>query len=99
MYLLTFYHLTDDSRQRDRKFGSLDEAIEFGRKSGRYYDIYNTTTARTISWNEIHREQNDEEWFYDESELMWKKGRDMDMDEEEMTRLFYPATKFVTDLV
>ncbi len=50
----------------------LQEAIEFGQKTGSYYDIFDPGTGTFLDWNEINFSEEDE-WYYDENEFIWKK--------------------------
>lgn len=54
------------------EFRTLMEAVEFGQQSGDDYEIYDPVSGRNIDWNEINV-RDDEEWYYDEQELTWKK--------------------------
>ena len=61
----------------------MQEAIEFGQKTGSVYEIYDPVTGKVIDWNEINvKEQPDEEWYYDDRELLWKRHRREDDVEE-----------------
>jgi hypothetical protein len=71
MILLTLYR-EPEGKKENREFGSLHEAIEFGQKAGTYYDIYDPATGKVIDWNEINVRDEDE-WYYDEKEYLWKK--------------------------
>lgn len=50
----------------------LQEAIEFGQKAGSDYEIYDPGTGKVIDWNEVNVREDDE-WYYDENESLWKK--------------------------
>ena len=71
MILLTVYRDPDGKREK-REFAYLQEAIEFGQKTGHDYDIYDPGTGKIIDWNEINVRDEDE-WYYDEMEALWKK--------------------------
>ena len=74
MVFLTLYKgaAIGEEKGQTRSLNSVEEAVQIGQESGLYYDIYNTTTGRMIDWNEINVKVDDG-WYYDESELMWKK--------------------------
>jgi hypothetical protein len=73
MILLTVYREPAGKREK-REFARLQEAIEFGQKTGSDYEIYDPVTGKVIDWNEINVRE-EEEWYYDESEYLWKKAR------------------------
>lgn len=54
---------------------SLEAAIRTGQESGRYYEVHDLKTGRTIDWNEVNV-QADDDWYYDDAELIWKRRRD-----------------------
>ncbi|MFZ4522076.1 MAG: hypothetical protein ACOYNC_10235 [Bacteroidales bacterium] len=78
MILLTVYREPAGKREK-REFSQLQEAIEFGQKSGSDYEIYDPLTGKVIDWNEINVREEDD-WYYDDKEYLWKKCRP----EEEM---------------
>jgi len=73
MILLTVYREPAGKREK-REFTRLQEAIEFGQKTGSDYEIFDPVTGKVIDWNEINV-RDDEEWYYDEKEYLWKKCR------------------------
>lgn len=73
MILLTIYHDPSGMREK-REFLRIQDAIAFGQKSGRDYDVYDPATGKRIDYNEVNvREEPAEEWYYDETELLWKR--------------------------
>jgi hypothetical protein len=80
MILLTVYREPAQKRE-NREFTRLQEAIEFGQKTGLDYEIYDPVTGKVIDWNEINIRE-DEEWYYDEKEYIWKKFKATDDFEE-----------------
>ncbi len=54
---------------------SVEEAVRAGQASGCFYEILDMATGRAIDWNEVNYRE-EEEWFYDEEELIWKKHRE-----------------------
>jgi hypothetical protein len=71
MILLTIYKETAGKREK-MEFARLQEAIEFGQKTGSDYEIYDPVTGKVIDWNEINVSEDDD-WYYDEKEFLWKK--------------------------
>jgi len=71
MILLTVYREPAGKREK-REFAQLQEAIEFGQKTGSDYEIYDPMTGKVIDWNEINVHE-EEDWYYDEKEYLWKK--------------------------
>jgi len=55
-----------------RNFNSIHEAIRYGQIAGLYYEITDTLSGRCIAWEEVN-ETIDDGWYYDETELIWKK--------------------------
>ena len=51
---------------------TIEKAIQIGQKSGAYYEVFDTKTCRLIDWNEVNVKVEDD-WYYDETELMWKR--------------------------
>jgi len=94
MYQLSFFNLSGDALQDHKTFYDLMDALEFGRKSGRYFDIYDTRSARTLSWNELYWQTDEEDWYYDEFEMIWKKGNEQETGEE-LCRIVNPLLKSV----
>jgi hypothetical protein len=85
MILLTVYKEPAGKREK-REFARLQEAIEFGQKTGSDYEIYDPHTGKVIDWNEINVREDDE-WYYDEREYLWKRCRA----EDETDELFHPG--------
>jgi len=54
---------------------TIEKAIQIGQNSGVYYEVFDTKSCRMIDWNEINIKEEDH-WYYDEAELMWKKRSD-----------------------
>jgi hypothetical protein len=76
MILLTVFR--EPSGKREKKvFARLQEAIEFGQKTGSDYEIYDQMTGKVIDWNEINVSEDDG-WYYDEKEYLWKKFKPED---------------------
>ncbi len=73
MILLTVYKEPAGKREK-REFARMQEAIEFGQKTGSDYEIYDPLTGKVIDWNEINIHEDDG-WYYDEKEYLWKKFR------------------------
>jgi hypothetical protein len=73
MILLTVYREPAGRREK-REFARIQEAIEFGQKTGSDYEIYDPVTGKVIDWNEVNVKE-EEEWYYDEHEYLWKKCR------------------------
>ncbi|MDP1622708.1 MAG: hypothetical protein Q8M08_10270 [Bacteroidales bacterium] len=73
MILLTVYRKPAGKKEK-REFIRLHEAIEFGQKTGSDYEIYDPATGKVIDWNEINVKEDDG-WYYDEKEYLWKKFR------------------------
>jgi hypothetical protein len=73
MILLTVYKEPAGRREK-REFARIQEAIEFGQRTGSDYEIYDPVTGKVIDWNEINVLEEDE-WYYDETEFLWKKCR------------------------
>jgi hypothetical protein len=71
MILLTVYRDPEGKREK-REFAQLQDAIEFGQKTGSDYEIYDPATGKVIDWNEINV-RDEEDWYYDENESLWKK--------------------------
>ena len=76
MILLTVYREPAGKRE-NREFSRLQEAIEFGQKTGSDYEIYDPMTGKVIDWNEVNV-RDDEDWYYDEQEYLWKKFKSED---------------------
>ena len=76
MILLTVYKESAGQREK-REFARLQEAIEFGQKTGLDYEIYDPVTGKVIDWNEINVREDDD-WYYDEKEYLWKKFKPED---------------------
>ncbi len=71
MILLTVYKESAGKREK-REFARLQEAIEFGQKTGSDYEIYDPVSGKVIDWNEINV-RDDEDWYYDEKDYLWKR--------------------------
>ncbi len=71
MILLTVYKESAGARER-REFARLQDAIEFGQKTGSDYEIFDPITGKVIDWNEINVREDDG-WYYDEAEFLWKR--------------------------
>ena len=65
----------DWERTREMTVNSIHDAVRIGQESGLYFDIFDPKTSRIIDWNEINI-KNDDGWYYDEEELIWKKYRE-----------------------
>jgi len=59
-------------RMSESKVASVEEAIRIGQKSGLFYEIFDTVSGRVIDWNEVNIRE-EEDWYYDEIEMIWKK--------------------------
>ena len=80
MILLTVYKESAGKREK-REFARMQEAIEFGQKTGLDYEIYDPVTSKVIDWNEINVREDDG-WYYDQKEYLWKKFKtDDDLEE------------------
>jgi len=73
MILLTVYKEVAGKKEK-REFSRLQEAIEFGQRSGSDYEIYDPVTGKIIDWNEVNVREDDG-WYYDEQEFLWKRCR------------------------
>jgi len=71
MILLTVYKEPAGKTEKI-EFIRMQEAIEFGQKSGSDYDIYDPVAGKVIDWNEVNV-QEDDGWYYDEQEYLWKR--------------------------
>ncbi|MCX6269536.1 MAG: hypothetical protein NTW16_19645 [Bacteroidetes bacterium] len=80
MILLTVYKEPVGKREK-KEFFRIQDAIEFGQKTGSDYEIYDPVTRKIIDWNEINVREDDD-WYYDDKEDLWKKHR-LDDDREE----------------
>ena len=76
MILLTVYTEPEGNKE-NREFALLQDAIDFGQKTGSDYDIYDPGTGKLIDWNEINVREEDE-WYYDDKESLWKKFNSTD---------------------
>jgi hypothetical protein len=79
MILLTVYKEPAGKREK-REFARLQEAIEFGQRTGSDYEIFDPVTGKVIDWNEINIRE-DEDWYYDEKEYLWKKFKSDDQED------------------
>jgi len=82
MILLTVYKDPVGKREK-REFIRLQDAIEFAQKTGSDYEIYDPVSGKVIDWNEINV-QEDDGWYYDEKEYLWKKCKPEDENEDEI---------------
>lgn len=80
MILLTVYKESAGKKEK-REFARLQEAIEFGQRTGLDYEIYDPVTGKVIDWNEINVREDDG-WYYDEMEYLWKKFKSGDDQED-----------------
>ena len=92
MVLLTIYKdgsINNRSRKgiAESKVKTLDEAIRIGQNSGQYYEVFDTKSGRTIDWNEVNVKTEDD-WYYDEVEMIWMK-RSKDESYEETPNSFF----------
>jgi hypothetical protein len=71
MILLTVYKEPAGQKEK-REFARIQEAIEFAQRTGSDYEIYDPVTGKIIDWNEINVRE-EEDWYYDEHEVLWKK--------------------------
>jgi len=71
MILLTLYK-EPEGRKEKKEFSLMHEAIEFGQKTGYYFDVFDPVSGRHTDWDEINAREEDE-WYYDEKEYLWKK--------------------------
>ena len=55
------------------RVATLEEAIRLGQSTGMYYEVLDLSSGRVIDWNEVNVREDDGEWFYDETEMIWKK--------------------------
>ena len=74
MVRITIYKESTGKRKSTREMmvNSVQEAIQVGQDSGNYYEILDASSGRIIDWNEVNI-GIDDGWFYDETELIWKK--------------------------
>ena len=73
MITLTVYRQPEGKRE-NQEFTLLQDAIEFGQKTGSDYEIFDPRSGKVIDWNEINVRDEDD-WYYDENEFLWKKCR------------------------
>jgi hypothetical protein len=66
---------------------TIEKAILLGQNSGAYYEVFDTKTCRLIDWNEVNIKEEDP-WYYDEAEMMWKKHAEEEFSAEFMNH--YP---------
>jgi hypothetical protein len=79
MILLTVYKESAGKKEK-REFARMQEAIEFGQRTGLDYEIYDPVSGKVIDWNEINVCEDDG-WYYDEKEFLWKKLKSDDQEE------------------
>jgi hypothetical protein len=77
MVILTIFKAAGEgkAKRQSRNFNSIYDAVRYGQISGSYYEVFDTVSGRHIDWEEIN-ETADDGWYYDESELIWKKQRE-----------------------
>jgi hypothetical protein len=80
MILLTVYKESAGQKEK-REFARIQDAIEFGQKTGSDYEIYDPVTGTVIDWNEINVCEDDG-WYYDDREYLWKKFKPEDDSED-----------------
>lgn len=82
MVVLTIYQNNSGRRKSSQTimFDSIQNAIGAGQSSGSYYDIFDTSTGRLIDWDEVNV-QIEDGWYYDETELIWKKCQEEQFNE------------------
>ena len=56
------------------RVATLEEAIRLGQSTGMYYEVLDLSSGRVIDWNEVNVREDDEEWVYDQTEMIWKKS-------------------------
>jgi hypothetical protein len=74
MVILSIFKSTTEGgkRRQTRNFTSVNDAVRYGQISGFYYEIFDTLSGTSIAWEEVN-ETTDDGWYYDETELIWKK--------------------------
>jgi hypothetical protein len=73
MVLLKLHKEHENRRKKETTLmGSIEEAIEAGQGSGLYYEVIDLASGRIIDWNEVNI-RPEEDWYYDESEMIWKR--------------------------
>jgi hypothetical protein len=77
MIILTLYK-EPEGRKEKKEFSLMKEAVEFGQRTGSWYDIFDPASGRKTDWDEINSREEDE-WYYDEKEYLWKKLKPEDM--------------------
>jgi hypothetical protein len=92
MILLTVYKESAGKREK-REFTRLQEAIEFGQRTGSDYEIYDPASGKVIDWNEINVRE-EEEWYYDENEYLWKRFKTVDDHEDSYLAVEYRRDMF-----
>ena len=85
MIHLTIYKGNTGKRKatQEMTFKSILEAIRVGQSSDQYYEILDPSTGRIIDWNEVNV-KIDDGWYYDETEMIWKKCPDESSNESWM---------------
>jgi len=93
MVILTIYKESNNSLwDKNRKEGfvteveTIEKAIHLGQQSGAYYEAFDTKSCRMIDWNEVNI-RNEDPWYYDEVEMIWKKNSEEDSSDEFQTPL------------
>ena len=82
MVILTIFKAAAEGRRQrqTRNFTSVIEAVRYGQISGLYYEVFDTVSGRRIDWEEVNITLDDE-WYYDETEQIWKKDRERELAE------------------
>ena len=75
---------------------SIEEAIWIGQKSGLFYEVRDMKSGRTIDWNEVNIKA-EEDWYYDETEMIWKKRSEAESFEESQKSIFNRFFSFNND--
>ena len=90
--------MTNRSRKGrvESKVGTLEEAIRIGQKSGLYYEVLDTKSGRIIDWNEVNIKAEDD-WYYDEAEMIWKKRSNEESLEEPQNSMFNQLFNYNND--
>ncbi len=80
MVILTVFKEAAGSgiKRQTRNFNTVNDAVRYGQISGLYYEVFDTLTGRCIDWEEVNMTISDG-WYYDETELIWKKYREEEL--------------------
>lgn len=79
VYLITYpeqkstFSKKENANREEILMRTIEEAIQEGQQTGLYYEVYDPQSGRVIDWNEVNIHEQ-EEWFYDEHDMIWKKG-------------------------